>query len=76
MLPETALTRKGVANMNPLAMNTIMKNGRIAPMFETPVGSPSSAISEFEMPMIVANTPAMKTGYIANEIKAESQRAK
>jgi hypothetical protein len=33
MFPETDRTMKGVAMMNPLAMRTIMKKGRRAPMF-------------------------------------------
>ena len=76
MFPEIARTKKGVAMMKPFAISTIMKNGIRAPMFEAPSGSPSSARSARETPVIVANTPATTIGYIAKEISAESQRAK
>ena len=76
MFPEIARTKKGVAMMKPFAISTIMKNGRRAPMFEAPSGSPSLARSARETPVIVANTPATMIGYIAKETSAESQRAK
>ena len=76
MFPEIARTRKGVAMMNPFAISTIMKKGMSAPMLEAPSGSPNSARSARETPVIVANTPATTIGYIAKEISAESQRAK
>ena len=52
----------GVAIMKPFAISTIMKKGRRAPMFEAPSGSPSSAMSAEDTPVMVAKTPAITIG--------------
>ena len=54
-LPEIDLTISGVAMIMPPARNIIMKKGTSAPMLLAPEGSPSSVISERDMPTTVEN---------------------
>ena len=60
--PEIPRTTRGVAATNPLARNTITKNGTSAPMLLAASGSPSWASSEFAIPTTVENMAAMTMG--------------
>ena len=61
-LPEIERTISGVAMIMPPARNIIMKKGTSAPMLLAPEGSPSSVMSERDMPTTVENTPAITRG--------------
>ena len=61
-LPEIERTISGVAMIMPPARNIIMKNDTSAPMLLAPEGSPSSVMSERDMPTSVENTPAITSG--------------